>query len=410
MNTYGLSRTPRLFRNLAWRLLLPAILFAFSLSLLWSTAAWGQNGTPADHGIPPILKIGSPAPAFNLPGVDGKMHSIGDYASSKVLVVIFSCDHCPVAQMYEQRIEQLVKDYKGRGVAIVVIMGNDPKAERLDEFNYTDVGDTFAEMKIRASYRHFNFPYLYDGATQSVALKYGPTATPHVFVFDQKRVLRYEGRIDSNQRVELATKHEARDAIDALLAGRPVQVTDTPTVGCSTKWSFKRAGVAAETEANNLKPVNLDLASVHDVKTLRANSGTGKLVLVNIWATWCGPCVNEFPDLEKLVRMYTGRSIEFVTLSINAPDERDKVLGFLKLQHAYNRNLIFNGNDAGDAVKAFGTDWTGGAPYTVLIGTDGKVLYKTTGAMDVLEVRRAILTNLGDDYYTGQHAYWNSSF
>ena len=168
--------------------------------------------------------------------------------------------------------------------------------------------------------------------------------------------------------------------------------------------------MAAETEANNLKPVNLDLASVQDIKTLRANSGTGKLVLVNIWATWCGPCVNEFPELEKMVRMYTGRSLEFVTLSINAPDERDKVLSFLKKQHAYNRNLIFNGNDAGDAVKAFGTDWTGGAPYTVLIGTDGKILYKTTGAMDVLEVRRAILTNLGDDYYTGQHAYWNSTF
>jgi thiol-disulfide isomerase/thioredoxin len=412
MNTYSLSRTPRLFPNLAWRLLLSATLFAISLSFLGSAAAWSQDAAPppAEPSAPPILKIGSPAPSFTLPGVDGKMHSLRDYASSKVLVVIFSCDHCPVAQMYEKRIKQLASDYKGRGVAVVVIMGNDPKAERIDELAYSDLGDTLAEMKIRAKYRHFNYPYLYDGATQSVTLKYGPTATPHVFVFDEKRILRYEGRIDSNPREELATKHEARDAIDALLAGQPVQVTDTPTPGCSTKWSYKRAYAAQETAENNQKPVSLDLASTDDIKTLRVNSGTGGLLLVNVWATWCAPCMTEFPELEKMVRMYGGRKIQFVTLSINAPDERDKVLGFLKGQHAYNRNLIFNGNDAADAVKAFGTDWMGGAPYTVLIGTNGEVLYKTTGAMNVLNVRRAILTNMADDYYIGQHAYWNSTF
>jgi thiol-disulfide isomerase/thioredoxin len=412
MNTYGLSHMPGLFRNFALRLLLPAMLFAFSLSFLDSAAALSQDSAPppAEPSAPPILKIGSPAPSFTLPGIDGKMHSMRDYESSKVLVVIFSCDHCPVAQMYEQRIEQLVNDYRGRGVAVVVIMGNDPKAERIDELAYSDLGDTLPEMKIRARFRHFNYPYLFDGATQSVTTKYGPTATPHVFVFDEKRILRYEGRIDSNAREELATKHEARDAIDALLAGQPIQVTDTPTVGCSTKWSYKRAYAAKETEENNEKPVNLDLASTDDIKTLRANAGNGSLLLVNVWATWCAPCMTEFPELEKMVRMYGGRKIQFVTLSINAPDERDRVLGFLKLQHAYNRNLLFNGNDAADAVKAFGTDWTGGAPYTVLIGTNGEVLYKTTGAMNVLDVRRAILTNLADDYYIGQHAYWNSSF
>ena len=410
MQTLALPRTPHSFEIRNWRLVLPAMLFAFSLSFLGS-AAWGQNDiAPAEPNAPPIIKIGSPAPAFTLPGIDDKIHSLKDYASSKVLVVIFSCDHCPVAQMYEQRIEQLVKDYKGRGVAVVVIMGNDPRAERIDELAYSDLGDTLPEMKIRAKFRHFNYPYLYDGATQSVTTKYGPTATPHVFVFDEKRVLRYEGRIDSNPREELATKHEARDAIDALLAGQPVQVTDTPTPGCSTKWSYKRAYAAKETEENNLKPVNLDLASTDDIKTLRANSGTGNLVLVNIWATWCAPCRAEFPELEKMIRMYGGRKFQLVTLSINAPDERDKVLGFLKEQHAFNRNLIFNGNDAADAVKAFGTDWTGGAPYTVLIGTNGEILYKTSGDLDVVEVRRAILTNLADDYYIGQHAYWNSTF
>src|SRR6202012_4604140 len=109
----------------------------------------------------------------------------------------------------------------------------------LSEMGYTDLGDSLAEMKIRAQYRHFNFPYLSDGATQAVAKQYGPMATPHVFVFDSKRILRYEGRVDSNPREELATKHEARDAIEAVLAGRSVVVTDPPAVGCSTKWAYK---------------------------------------------------------------------------------------------------------------------------------------------------------------------------
>ena len=125
-----------------------------------------------DSDAPAILKIGTQAPDFRLPGVDGQTHSLKDYASSKVLVVIFSCDHCPVAEMYEKRIKQLAADYKNRGVAVVVIMGNDPKAEELSEYGYTDVGDSFADMKARAAYRHFTYPYLYDGATQAVALKH----------------------------------------------------------------------------------------------------------------------------------------------------------------------------------------------------------------------------------------------
>jgi thiol-disulfide isomerase/thioredoxin len=312
--------------------------------------------------------------------------------------------------MYEKRIKQLVTDYGNRSVSVVVIMGNDPKAEKLSEFGYTDLGDSQSEMKVRAKYRNFNFPYLYDGDTQAVALKYGPTATPHAFVFDQQRILRYEGRIDSNMRESLATKHEARDAIDALLAGKSVIVQDTPAVGCSTKWAYKETGAKAEIAESDQHPVTLDLASVDQLKALRKNAGTGKLLLVDFWATWCGPCVEEFPELQKMVRMYGKRQIQIVTVSINSPDEKSLVTPFLREQHAINRNLLFNGNDSADAVAAFGTDWKGGVPYTVLIGTKGQVLYKTQGGMNVLEVKRAILKNLPDDHYIGNQAYWDSTF
>jgi len=293
---------------------------------------------------------------------------------------------------------------------VVVIMGNDPNAIHLSEKGHTDLGDTLPEMKLRAEYRHFNYPYLYDGDTQAVALKYGPTATPHAFVFDQQRILRYEGRIDSNPREELVTKHEVRDAIDDLLTGKPVQVTDTPAVGCSTKWAYKEAGAKAEIAEGEEKPVSVEMVTADQVTALRKNVGTNKLLLVNFWATWCGPCTVEFPELQKMVRMYAKRPLEIVTVSINSPDEKKFALSFLQEQHAINRNLLFAGSDSADAVKAFGTNWAGGVPYTVLIGMNGDVLYKTQGGMNALDVRRAILKNLPDDRYIGQHAYWNSVF
>ncbi len=369
-----------------------------------------QDDQPAESDVPPILKIGQPAPDFNLPGIDGKTHSLNEYASSRILAIIFTCDHCPVAQMYEKRIKQLTTDYKDKGVAIVAINPNDPKAVHLSEMGYTDVGDSLAEMKIRAQYRHFNFPYLSDGATQSVALKYGPTATPHAFIFDQQRKLRYEGRIDSNPREELATKHEARAAIDALLADRPIRVTDAPAVGCSTKWAYKEAGAQAEVAGQEREPVTVQLASVDQLKTLRQNSGKGKLLLLDFWATWCAPCVAEFPELQKMYRMYRQRAIDIVTVSINAPDEKEMVLKFLNQQHAFNRNLLLNSEDAADAVFVFGSGWTGGVPFTALIGMKGELLYKAQGQVNTLEVKRSILKNMPDDNYKGQQAYWNSVF
>ena len=177
--------------------------------------------------IHPILPLGLPAPDFSLPGVDGKTHKLSDYSSSDILAIVFTCNHCPTAQLYASRIQRLVDEYRDKSVALIAIQPNNPAAIRLDELGYTDVSDSFDDMKIRAAYRHFDFPYLYDRDTQSVARAYGPQATPHVFIFDRERKLRYQGRIDNSQRESLVKTQEARNAIDALLAGRPVAVTHT---------------------------------------------------------------------------------------------------------------------------------------------------------------------------------------
>src|ERR1700677_1641562 len=219
----------------------------------------------------PILPIGSPAPGFALPGTDGNIHRLSDYKSSPILAVVFTCNHCPIAQMYEQRIQSLAADYKDRGVALVAIQPNDPKALRIDELDSSDTSDTLDEMKIRVSYKHLTYTYLYDGDTQQVARAYGPQATPHVFIFDQTRHLRYEGRIDDSYRIELVKVHDARNAIDALLAHQEVPVKHTGAMGCSTKWSEKSADRIAALKKIEEQLVTVDLVSKADLAKLRAN-------------------------------------------------------------------------------------------------------------------------------------------
>src|SRR5664280_2823919 len=191
----------------------------------------------------PSLPLGAAAPDFNLPGVDGRNWKLNDFRDAKVLVIVFTCNHCPTAQYYEERVKQIASDYKDKGVALVAIMPNDPKSVRLDELGWTDLSDSFAEMKIRARDGQFNFPYLYDGDTEAVARAYGPVATPHVFVFDAARKLRYVGAIDDSERVENVTKHYLRDALDALLAGKEPPVAQTRAIGCSVKWAGKLESV-----------------------------------------------------------------------------------------------------------------------------------------------------------------------
>jgi peroxiredoxin len=363
--------------------------------------------TAASAETHPILPIGSSAPDFALMGVDGKVHRLSDYASSPVLVVVFTCNHCPIAQMYEQRIESLAADYKDRGVALVAIQPNDPNALRIDELDCSDTSDSLEEMKIRVRYKHLTYPYLYDGDTQQVARAYGPTATPHVFIFDETRHLRYEGRIDDSYRIERVKTHDARSAIDALLAHQPVLVAHTGAMGCSTKWSEKSADRIATLQKIEQQPVTLELVNKEDLAKLRANP-SHQLVLIDFWATWCGSCVAEFADLEDTLRMYSDRDLSLVTVSVNMPDEQPSVFNFLKKKHATSRNFLFASEDTLALQEAFDPAWDSAVPYTVLLAPDGKVLYKQMGSVDILELRRTILANVTAEY-SGFTDYWKGN-
>jgi peroxiredoxin len=361
-----------------------AWLFIISALLSMVVCAAAADSQPA------TLLPGAAAPDFTLPGVDGRNHSLKDFEHAKILTIIFTCNHCPTAQYYEPRIKQLVTDYKDKGVAVVAVMPNDPKSVRLDELGWTDLSDTFAEMKIRAKDRQYNYPYLYDGDSEVMARKYGPVATPHAFVFDQERKLRYVGAIDDSERVQHVSQHYLRDALDALLSGKDVAVAKTKVVGCSIKWAGKEDSVKAYLEKLAAEPVSVSPAGEAVLKELRANK-SGKFRLINFWATWCAPCVAEFDEFVTINRMYRHRDFELVMVSVNAPDEQNAVLAFLKKHQASCRNLLFASAKRDKLIDAFDPDWQGEVPLTVLIDPDGKIIYRQSGSIDALATRRAIV-------------------
>ncbi len=342
---------------------------------------------------PKTIEPGSKAPDFSLLGVDGKNYSLKDFDKAKVLVVIFSCNHCPTAQAYEDRIISIAGEYKPKGVDLVMISPNSGKALNYSELGYSDMGDSYEDMKLRAADKKFPFPYLYDGDDQKCALAYGPVATPHCFVFDRNRILRYAGRVDGSEKPGTGKGEDLRNAIDAVLAGQPVKNPVTKVFGCSIKWSWKSDYTQKLYKQWSELPVNLEEIDEQGIKDLIKNTSSGKLRLINFWATWCGPCITEFPDLVIIDRMYRQRAFEFITVSADKQARKTDALNFLKKQEASNKNYIFNDDDVYRLIEAVDNDWQGALPFTLLIEPGGKILYKKQDMIDPLEMKKLIVGN-----------------
>ncbi len=363
----------------------PAFLCVFVSALIFCFASFGQ-----EH---PTLAIGSSAPDFSLPGVDGKTYSLNSFKNAKLLVIVFMCNHCPTSQAYEERVIKLTDDYKSKGVAVVAINPNNPGSLRYDELGWSDVGDSFEEMKVRAADKHFNFPYLYDGETEIASEKYGPVSTPHVFIFDQDRKLRYNGRVDDMENPHKPPRvSDTRIAIEALLNNKPVPVETTKVFGCSVKWLEKNDWLQKAAARWAKEPVSVSMIDTAGVKGLLKNT-SDKLRLINIWATWCGSCTNEFPGFVTLSRVYTERDFEFISISADEVENKDKVLKFLQNKQASNTNYLFSGDDKYKLIDAVDPNWQGALPYTILIEPGGKIVYAKQGAVDTEELRKIIFND-----------------
>lgn len=174
-----------------------------------------------------FMPVGTPAPPFSLPGTDGRTYSLESFAEARLLVVIFSCNHCPYAIACEDRFIDLQNRYRARGVEFVAINPN-------DDIGYPE--DSFENMKARAREKNFPYPYLRD-ESQEVARAYDAACTPDIFVFDRERLLRYNGRLDDNWKDPSAvTRRDLETVFENLLAGRPIGIDPVPAIGCSIKW------------------------------------------------------------------------------------------------------------------------------------------------------------------------------
>lgn len=399
------------------RLAATVIGLAFALASATTHAADSDVPLLDKSGHPPTLRtlaIGDKAPDFSLPGIDGRTYSLKDFDGPDVLMVLFTSNHCPTSHSIEQRLKSLRNDLRNRSFTLVAINPNHPDGLSIDELGYGEFTDSFEDMTPYAKKNGWDFPYLYDGEKQLIARAYGCLATPHVFIFDKERRLRYAGRFDDSRYLDESTvKHpDARNAIEALLAGRPVPVALTKPHGCSTKWREKRAKHQAWELSWTKIPVVLDTIDAKGVAALRANP-TDKYRLFNVWATWCAPCVQEFPDIVSISRQYDMRNFEVITLSLDEAKDSDRALAFLQKQGAgltkrsqtsvdkegrkTNHYLVKDAPQ--DALAAaLDPEWPGPVPHTVLVAPGGKILWRHNGVIDPAAARVAIVAALGSYY------------
>jgi peroxiredoxin len=405
----------RLTRS-AW-ILLSAVLFLVSQSAL-AQKAGGGKGVDLESEMPSDarhLKIGDPAPDFSLTGVDGKTYTLADFKDAPILIVAFLSNHCPYSHAADSRLVPMAEELKPKGLAVVAINPNSPDAVDVGELGYSKYNDSFDEMKLYAKDRAFPFPYLYDGDTQKTAKAYGCLCTPHIFIFDQSRHLRYMGRLDDSRFADASTvkSTDARNAVESLLAGKTVPVEVTKPFGCSTKWIENKPKLAQINEKWDESPVTLDKIDAAGVASLVKND-TNKVRLINLWATWCAPCVAEFPNLVSISRRLANRDFEMITISADDPSDQPKALAFLQKQHAAtpnrvarqikaegrdSNNYIYSGTDMDALMQAVDPQAPGPLPYTIIVAPGGKIIYRHQGTIDDAELLAKLIEALGP-YYT----------
>lgn len=196
----------------------------FSIGILLLTLA-----TTADAGeYNPVLNIGDPAPVWKgLPGVDGKTHALADLKERQAVVLVFTCNSCPYAIDYEQRIIALAETFSAKEIAVVAVNVN-----KVPE-------DSFEEMKARSKSQGFNFAYLFD-ETQQIARDYGATYTPEFFVLDAQRKIAYMGALDDSPAADKVKEQYVAEALTALLQGKQPPTTETVAIGCRIRLERKR--------------------------------------------------------------------------------------------------------------------------------------------------------------------------
>ncbi len=347
----------------------------------------------------PVLAAGQTAPEFRLTDLSGKSHSLKAHRG-KTAVVVFLSTECPFSNAYHERLLAVARDYAGRNVALIGI--NSHPTESVNE------------IREHAKQNKLDFPILKDEGSK-VADAYGATRTPEVFVVDAAGVLRYHGRIDNSKDVARVKRNDLREALDEMLAGKAVSVPETKSFGCPIKMTRKGANAEASAEkaerqptaplvpfANSFVPQKKPAAKRPAAKKAAASRFTpkvgllkpadfakykdslkGKVLVLNFWATWCGPCVAEFPEFVALDAKYRDKGVKMVGISADdTTDLKTKVTAFLREQKAPFENYVQDTDDPQEMIDVVDKDWAGVLPATFVFDKQGNVIYKRYGIID----------------------------
>ncbi len=357
------------------------------------------------------LQAGDPAPDFSLPGADGKTYSLASFKHADVLAVLFMANHCPTSQMCQDRVIALVEKYRKQSFALVAISPSDPAAVMPHQLDRSDVGDSLAEMILRAREKKYNFPYLYDGRTQATTLAFGPSVTPHLFVFDKARKLCYDGRWNLMLFDERSPSFAAK-AIDTLLAGKTLRKASYSAYGSPIRWGYLRRQADQAAAQWNRRPVTLTDLAAPAARKLIANDSP-LLRVMCFWSLNDAGTTAQFPRLIALRRIYQHRPFELITVNLDPPGRRKDVLAFLKTHHAaapepskYRRpnappavsNVFKTGNgklfvsprDSSSPKTDVRKTSASGVPKVLVIMPGGEVLHTHAQTVDVRTLRKQI--------------------
>ncbi len=365
-----------------------------ALFLFVGLAMFGISNIGSRAQASAALTVGAAAPEFELKDLSGQSHSLKSYRG-KPTVIAFISARCPISNLYKDRIKAVADEYSKRDVNFVGINSS--------------ADETVAEVRAHAKENNFSFTVLKDEGNV-VADAYAAERTPKVYVIDAEGVLRYQGRIDNSQNIRLVKQNDLRVALDELLAGKVVTVADTQAMGCIIKRvqdlaqskTAKPAPGKTTTKPAAAKPAAASAAAVNVALLKPAafadmiKKSAGKVVIVNFWATWCGPCVAEFPEFVKLDNEYRAKGgVRFVHITADdSTDLKTKVIPFLKKQQSQADQFLQDTEDPQEMIDAVFKEWSGVLPATFVYDKTGKMVFHRLGIIDrdvlIAEIEKAL--------------------